>query len=355
MPPILLNCYKGAGAGESVQTQLASEWNLLDARSYLTSIGFLAPDSDGIAWRFVALQSDNSNPEDAIVQPGAEGVVPLTGVVRNDVLFVTNVRAPKAPDLIGVRTNKFSDRNLSVSVWLNNNDPDTTAANQAAGATSLLMLSKVRPSTSTRATDAMFDNVCVCVDGSVVGFNLTAWGATGFQYYAGPDAGEPIVNGDLNICFGDTPNRFATASIQRYSTRPASIQIRGTAALGIPGAETLRYQKVTFRARSIRSYTQGGRTYTSDERPPALQLIWALNSVGPVPGGSINPGTVTPGPQSGQQFGAPLEALVTDDWTEAVGEVVVYFFVFPDWTIANTVIRGINEGIDIGERLPQLA
>jgi hypothetical protein len=203
------------------------------------------------------------------------------------------------------------------------------------------------------------------VDGSVVGFSLTSWGGAGFQYFVGPDAGEAIVNADLNLCFGNEPNRYATASIARYSNRPQSIQIRSAAAVGIPGAETLRYQKVTIKARNIRAYSQNGVTYRSDRNPPppaaprgfrsfstdpkganyrrlSEQRFKTASVVGAVPGGSIMPAIPTPGPPSGQQFGSPISNLVTDDWSQALGEVVVYFFVFPTWQMANTVIHGIN-------------
>ena len=110
--------------------------------------------------------------------------------------------------------------------------------------------------------------------------------------------------------------------------------------------ETVRYQKVTFKTRSIRSYAQDGKVYRSDARPPTPQPQSAFHvqgdTVGTVPGGSITPATPTPGPTSGQQFGKPIYDIVTDDWTQAIGQVVVYFFVFPSWQIADLVIRGIN-------------
>jgi hypothetical protein len=339
-----ITCYKGVSAGDIRPFSFQTEQPLSEVRATLTGAGFLTPDRPDVAYRFVAMQSEASDREDAIVAPEAERLIPLAGVLRNgQVLVCTNVRASRAPDLIGMPTDRYVDRNISVQVWLNNNDAEARAANKAAGTTRLMMLNNVKPP-STRVT-GLYDNVCVCVDGSVVGFNLTSWGAAGFQYYIAPDAGEPIVNANLNICYWNDPNRFATASIWRYSTRPLSIQIRATASLGLQGAETVRYQKVVFKTRSIRSYSQDGKVYRSDQRPPAptsTTRFTTASTVNTVPGGSITPGAPVPGPPSGQQFGKPIYDIATDDWSQALGEVVVYFFVFPTWQMADTVIRGIN-------------
>ena len=337
MSPISVTCFKGVGDSRVVPFEATQP--LASVRQQLTSAGFLAPDAADVAYRFVALQSESSNLFDSVIQPAAENIVPLAGVMRNNILYVTNVRAPRRPDLVGETVQNFVHGHLNVNVWLNNNDATTRAANAAVSSTQLMMLKNVRPTNA--GVTGYFENVVACVEGSVVGFNLTSWGAAGFQFFIGPDAGEAVVNGDLNICFWDSPNRYGTGSIQRYANRPASIQIRGTAALGISGGETLRYQKVVFKSRNIRSYAQDGRVYRSDQRPPTR---FTTLDVGTLPGGSITPGTVSPGPTSAQQFGKPIYDIQCDDWSQPLGEVVVYFFVFPDWRIANTVIQTINSG-----------
>jgi len=346
MGTITVTCYKGVGAGDIRQFTLRTEQPLSEVRAQLTNERFITPDGPDAAYRFVAMQSDSSALQDSLVAPDAERVIPLAGVLRNgSVLVCTNVRASRAPDLLGTGTDRFADRNVRVQVWLNNNDAEAQAANRAAGATKLMMLNKVRPSNS--RISGYYENVCICVDGSVVGFNLTSWGGAGFQYFIGPDAGEPIVNADLNICLWNNPNQFATASIWRYSRRAQSIQIKSTSSLGIPGAETLRYQKVVFKARNIRSYSQDGKVYRSDQNPPSpgFQTFSGATNVATVPGGAITPGTPVPGPPSGQQFGKPIYDIATDDWSRALGEVVVYFFVFPTWQMADTVIRDINAAV----------
>ena len=60
-----------------------------------------------------------------------------------------------------------------------------------------------------------------------------------------------------------------------------------------------------------------------------------------VPGDSIKPGGPVPGPSSQQTFGT-ISDLKTDDWTEALGEVVVFFFVFKSLDDAKRVIDGYN-------------
>ena len=344
MTLIPVTCFKGVSAGDIRTFNLPPDQLLSNVRTTLTNNGFLTPDLPNTAYRFVAMQSESSQLQDSIVNPEVEHLIPLTGVLRNgQTLVCTNVRATHAPDLIGEQTDRFIDRNVSVQVWLNNNDAEAQAANRAAGATRLMMLRNVKPP-STRVT-GIYDNVCVCVDGSVVGFNVTSWGGAGFQFYIAPDAGEPVVNGDLNICLWNQPNRFGTASIYRYASRPQTIQIRATASLGIRGAETLRYQKVTFKTRNIRSYSQNGTVYRSDQNPPppvSTTRFTTSSTIDTVPGGAITPGAPVPGPPSGQQFGQPIYDIVTDDWTSAIGEVVVYFFVFPTWQMADLVIRAIN-------------
>jgi len=338
-----VTAYKGVSAGDIRPFMLPTEQPLSEVRATLTRDGFLTPDRPDAAYRFVAMQSESSQLPDSIINPENERLIPLAGVLRNgQTLVCTNVLATRSPDLIGEPTDHFIHRNVGVQVWLNDYDPQARAANSAAGAAGrVMMLRNVKPPSS-RVT-GIYDNVCVCVDGSVVGFNLTSWGAAGFQFYIAPDAGEPIVNADLNICYFNEPNRFATASIWRYASRPQSIQIRATSSLGIRGAETLRYQKVTFKARSIRAYSQDGNVYRSDQTPPPpTTRFTTASTVTTVPGGSITPGTPVPGPPSGQQFGKPIYDIVTDDWTTALGEVVVYFFVFPTWQMADTVIRAIN-------------
>jgi hypothetical protein len=347
MGNVTINCYKGVAAGDMRAYALSPDMLLSDVRTIITNDGFLTPDRSDSTFRFVAMQSVSSEPQDSIIARDSEPLIPLKGVLRNgSTLVCTNVNATRHPDLIGIPTSRFTDGNLGVQIWINNNDEEARAANRSAGAGRLMMLTNVKPP-STRVT-GLYDNVCVCVDGSVVGFNLSSWGAAGFQYFIGPDQGEPIVNANLNICYWNEPNRFATASIWRYSAKPQSIQIRATSSLGLSGAETVRYQKVTFKTRSIRSYSQDGKVYRSDQAPPpppargGFQPFSAATNVATVPGGAITPGAPVPGPTSGQQFGKPIYDIVTDDWSRALGQVVVYFFVFPTWQLAETVIRAIN-------------
>jgi hypothetical protein len=368
MDPINITCYKGTATAQDFRVYQFDPSTFLTAvRTRLTTDGFLPADdtANNVAYRFVAAQSESSNMEEALINKSVEYLLPVAGVLGGaNQLITTNYLATTKPDLIGIGTDWFFDRNVGVNISLNTGDPEAVATNSSIGAFPPLMLTNVKPTSSNVV--GIYDNVCVCVENSVVNFSISSWGAAGFQYYIAPESGEPICDGDLNICFGDNPNRRGNAFLSRYYGKSQTIQIVGAASQNISGgAETLRFQKVTVKTRRITSYDQNGTTFASNQAPPtpsgpasadvfharvadaaadldSQKSLVKAPTITTVPGDSIKPGGTVEGPASQQQFGSPISNIQTDDWSQALGEVVIYFFVFKSFEQANRVINDYN-------------
>lgn len=365
MSELNVTCYKGTNAGDDRRYLLDPMLKLSEVRKRLTDDGFLPADNnDDRAYRFVASQSQSSEMQDALINKSVENLVPLQGVLGGqNQLITTNYLARRKPDLIGIGTDWFFNRYVGVNISLNNGDPEGRAVNDRIKAFRPLMLTNVKP--TSKNVVGIWDNVCVCVENSVVSFSISSWGAAGFQYYIAPEQGDPICNGDLNICFFDSPNRYGSAYMQRYASKPQTIQIVSARSQQITGGDILRFQKVTVKTRRIKGYSQNGKRYASNQTPPTRsgpaglegfhaeiadaaadfnnqKSLAKAQTITTVPGDSVTPGGPVAGPPSNQQWGAPIYDIDVDDWSQALGEVVIYFFVFESWEKANKVINGYN-------------
>lgn len=362
-----ITAHKGVAVGDMKVYDMQLDVSLDKIRSQLVSDGFLpAQDSPTVKYRFILAQSTSSNFEDAVCPVGLEYKFALSDAVRSgSQLIFTNISKFKDVDFVGIGTSQFFSRYLGVSISLNTNDSDAIASNNSKQAFPPLMLSNVYP-TNPNVT-GVYDNVCVVVDGSIVSFNIASWGSAGFNYYIGPDSGDPIVDGNLYVPFHDNMNQFGYTSIYRYSAKQQTIQIVGADDVGIVGKDAiLRFQKVTIRSRRLTYYEQDGRTFQSDQTPPPLAPPRAMTplaarpraavgeslsierqlatsgQVGTVPGEGIKPGGPVEGPGSQQQWAGTIYNARTDDWSQALGEIVIYFFVFKTWDDANQIINGYN-------------
>jgi hypothetical protein len=366
MPELNVSCYKGTNPGDNKRFNFDPMLKLSEVRKRLKTDGFLPDDNapSDIAYRFIAAQSESSEMSDALINKSVENLVPLAGVLgKQNQLLTTNYLARRKPDLIGIGTDWFFNRYVGVNISLNNGDPEGKKTNDRIKAFRPLMLTNVKP--TSQNVVGIWDNVCVCVENSVVSFSINSWGAAGFQYYIAPDQGDPICNGDLNICLWDQPNRYASAYMARYASKPQTIQIVSAKSQQITGGEILRFQKVTVKTRRIKGYSQDGKRYASNQTPPTrsgpaglegfnAELADAASDLNnqkalvkapgivTVPGDSVTPGGPVAGPPSQQQWGKPIYDIDVDDWSQALGEVVIYFFVFESWEKANAVINGYN-------------
>jgi hypothetical protein len=153
--------------------------------------------------------------------------------------------------------------------------------------------------------------------------------------------------------------------MQRYANKLQTIQIVSARSQQITGGDILRFQKVTVKTWRLTGYSQNGKRYESNQTPPVRSgpagmggfraeiadaaadmanqrsMVKAQN-ITTVPGGSVTPGGPVAGPPSQQQWGSPISDIAADDPSQALGEVIIYFFVFESWEKANKVIHGYN-------------
>jgi hypothetical protein len=370
MSMIDITCYKGTKEGDWQSFPLDPNMTLAEARTFLTRERFLPPEDESTHYRFVS--PGKTTPKDleedrGLVLTGLEEYLPIRSILGFGRQFIlTNIRAYPKSDLVGIGSDWFFNRYLGVRISLNDEDPTAKEINDRIRAFKPMMLTHVRPTSENVV--GLFDNVCVCVENSAVRFDVSSWGAAGYQFHIAPQSGEPIGEG-LYITMGDSPGRYAATSLRRYESKPQTILITGADSAGISSSEVIRFQKVIVKSRRITSYKQGGRTYASSLMPPVLtaarsgisarsavlagaanpagdfERMRSLATAGPlgiVPGDSIKPGGPVVGPGSGQGFGGGISDVQTDDWTQALGEVVIFFFVFRSWEAANRVINGYN-------------
>jgi hypothetical protein len=364
--PASVTAHKGTLPCDMKKFDLEPTATLDSVRAILTRDNFLEPDRNTRKFRFVLKTSTSSNAEDVTCPISAENKFVLNEVLRpgNQLIF-SDIAKLKDTDLAGIATDQFFSRYLGVRIWLNNIDDAAKQTNASIKAFKPLLLTNVYPTNPN--ANGFFDNVCVVVENSVVGFDISSWGAVGFNYYIAPSGGDPIVDGELYCSFGGTPNQFRTVPQRRYYGKAQTIQIVGADTVGIPSGDKeaiLRFQKVTFRSRRMTYYEQDNRSFESNEMPPQPQARPAMKAaafaatgasgfsverqlanadrIGISPGDAQKPGGPVAGPPSQQNWSAPISNARTDDWQNALGEVVVYFFVFKTWEQANQVINGYN-------------
>lgn len=333
----MIKCFKGANADDIRDFELDPDAMLGDVRNVLTNAGFLPTDDleNDIGFRFVAQQTESTNLKESLVGKKVEPFVPLKGVLGSSrQLILTNEYASHKPDLIGIRTDWCVDRNVSVQCRLNYDEGVGREANDAIGAFEPLMLYHVVP--TSLDFNAYYRHVCVCVSGSVLEFGLSSWGAAGYEFFIGADRGEPIVS-ELYQCYGENPDRYGSTSVHRWQNSAATIRESTTIAPG----KKVGFHKLVFRTRRVTSYKQGDRTYSSNTAPPSVAN---LQGFGPPTflEPNVKPGHVIRGPSSSEVFSGAISNIITDDWTQALGEVVLYIFSFRTRDDAIASINGYN-------------
>lgn len=343
MSPQLTTTYKG-----SISEKFEIDPNSMasQVRQQLESANFIQPDRPDEEWRFFIYDSKSTEFSDAILGKEVESLVPISGMYGNaNQLYLTNIKKSKYPDLMGIGTTWFFDRFMSCKVSLNNSDESARRNNE--GKFEPMMLTNVRP-TSKNVT-GIYDNVVVCEKGSAIAFNINSWGAAGFGYSIKPNAGQSIVNG-LYITFGDNPNREGSSYLYRYQDKAQQIVVDSTKDMQIPSGKTVQYQRVSVKTWRVTSYKKGGHKYSSNAQPPGSLANAgdgggvskrSLANASVIPGDTITPGTPHPGDNSNQNFGT-ISNIKEDDRNNALGEVVIYFFVFNSHEDAVKVIDQIN-------------
>jgi hypothetical protein len=366
-----IHCFKGTSASDIKVFSMDLTTDLKAIRKQLTAAGFMPADNEAenIGYRFAALHAkDTKSLDDCLVPKSLEHLVAVSGVLGPaDQLIITNEFATTMPDLMGIGTDWWFNRYVGAKVSLNETDPTAIAQNKKIGAFPPMMLTNVVP--TSKNVDGIYDNVCVCVSGTVVDFTVNSWGAAGFGTFIGADAGLPVVDGLFLPYNQGSDDTYYSTTFRRWASAPTTIEIVGTDEVNIAPGKTLSYQKVTFKTRRMTKWTQPGSAgCTSNTSPPPLKaptekelfeggptmlfaddtstgndgkIANAKKGAEILPGHDIKPGTPTQGGASKQNFGQPITVTV-DPWTHALGEVVVFFFVFKSHADAVETINGMN-------------
>ncbi len=373
MAKINVTCWKGPDPATDCRTfSLEADMVLRDVRGSLTREGFMSPDTDAYVHRFVDRETESEeggnpiiNPDDAVLSLGSEKFFPLGKVLRTgNRLIITNTKR-KVPDIMGIRSDwLFSrNRNLGVQVWLNNGDPEARAINERIQARNPLMFAECK---RTDGKVFPYQRICVVINQSVVGLTLSSWGGAGYemQIESYGTSSEWICDGGLYIPRSE-PGRSA-CGLSRYASQAKTIQIRSAADTQISGSDAVtNFQRVTVRTRRMTAWkADGGKSYrNNDPVPPSLPAFGSQSralgetlagrekglanagraaNIGVIPGGSIIPGGPTLGPPSSQQFGSIYDVECDRDWSNPIGEVEIFFFVFKTLEAAKVVIDGYN-------------
>ncbi|WP_242113247.1 hypothetical protein [Luteimonas aquatica] len=359
--------HKGTGEHDSVRIGLEPQDTLDGVRRRLEAEGFIGADQPAVKYRFINMrQLDFSADAKVVIDRSLEPQLPAMAVLGQGGQLILSNTAGKRPDLVGVGTDWFFDRFVAVRVSLNAQDASARRRNQEIGAFQPMMLTNVVP---TNNTPGFWNNVCVCVENSVVEFEVRSWGAMGFEVQLSDELTGPFWQMWARFGEGDK-NRYATM-LARHFGADKTIQVSGADSMNIvDGSEVVRFQKITVRTRRVTAYTLGGKKYESHSLPQApgaprvsrasVALGAASASAGhdvrralanarnpgdttAVPGDAIKPGGITKGPDSDAPLGGGrVDGWEIDDWTQALGEIVIYFFVFKSLEAARKVIDGYN-------------
>ena len=337
-----------------------------EARATFAQAGFVEPDGEHVAWRFFVYDSTAENVRDAVLGLDIEPLVQIRALIGpGDRLYLTNVRAERRPDLMGVPVDWFEDRRMAVRVELNTYDAAGQAAN--AGKSAPVMLSRVR--SLSEAAAGIYDNVVVCERGSALSFVVQSWGTAGFGYRLGPQSGALIAEA-LYVTNGGQFETTTAALLYRYQTSGAVIVAEATDVLGVPGGAVVAAQRIETRTWALNAYAQGGQTYTWPGLASSIEQIIraAIDAVrnvairnglfgaallpppadqsviraAVVPGETITPGTTAAGGPSGQSLGSLSVINEDDPTTQPIGVALFYLFVFDSAAEAARIVGAVN-------------
>lgn len=349
------------GDTNSIPYEMDPTTTLDNVRQSLISHGFMT-SSESSNYRFLNYKNTKLTYNDMVIGSGSEQFVPLAGIQgENAQIYLSNVNATKEVDLIGFNTNWFFDRYMGCNVTLNG---EAGAASANSGKNQPLMLTNVKMANPhIRGVGAM-DNVVVCEKDSIISFGIGSWGAAGYGYTVGPQAGTPINDAPLYICFSGCPGEgnYARSGLSRYYSQDGGqnkqmIKVVATETMNI-GDKVLQYMKFSVKTWKVSSYKDSNKNTHSCDRPiPVPQTTGRAAGGGSgipygqitggqtiVPGGTIQPGSTVPaGQQSSQVFGTIYDVSEDNSPSGIIGEVIFYIFVFKTHEDALKVFGGVND------------
>lgn len=347
------------GDTHSTPYEMDPTTKLDNVRQTLISSGFMTSAESG-NFRFLNYQNTKLTYNDMVIGSGSEEFVPLAGIEGDGAqIYLTNVNAKKDVDLIGFNTNWFFDRYMGCNVTLN---PE--AANANNGKFPPLMLTNVKMANPTLRGVGAMDNVVVCEKDSIITFGVGSWGAAGYGLKIGPQAGTPINDSPLYVCFTGCPGggNYGRLGLSRYYSQNGSqnkqmIKVVATDTMNI-GDKTLQYMKFSIKTWKVSSYKDSsGNTHNCDQPIPVPQTTGRAAGGGGgtpygsitggqtiVPGGTIQPGSTVPaGEQSTQVFGTISNVSEDNSPSGIIGEVIFYIFVFKTHDDAVKVFGSVND------------
>lgn len=371
-----IKCYKGAKANEEISIEVSPEMTLDKIRKELISHDFIpVEDTKDQAYRFIfrTTTAKKVSFEDIVIPVDTEKFVPINavwGFEKQVILSDIYVGKKEKADYVGFLCKKWFSDFLAVSCRLNMTDEYAIKRNREIGAFEPMMMYDVvplfDPKHSSNKLLVPFSNVCVCLEGSVVQFDLTSWGAAGYNYQIYDSAGHYIAE-DLYHTFRKEEDlkdgSYGNSHIRRWQSNGNTIEITGVK--NIPGAASesaTRLRKITFRSRSVRSYMRGDVSFQSSARQPGVQgqiltrsampfvgeegrkqeLLNASKShIGYMDGDSVTSGAPVEGGQSSQTFGT-IRNIETEPWENPLGFMQVDFFVFKSREEAEQTIKKLN-------------
>lgn len=286
---------------------------------------------------------------DVIIGLGVERFIQCSQIMNqdNNILVLTDTARDKNTDFIGFKTDWWSEGYVKVKCYLNKSNENAKKSNANIPFEPVMLNNVI--STNPNLT-LPFSNVCICCEGSVVGFNVNSWGAAGFVLQIGSDVGEKIIDWGMRGT-GNNPGTYQTVSVSGWQDGTRNIEIAALDNLQdlMPGV-SIRYQKVTFKTSRITNYKNSeGTVYHSDLLPPEV----ALKRANPLcaartlesfytPNDSKKPGAPVAGKPSGTKYTGRVSDVKWDGWEKLLGKIDVYFFVFNSLKDAETVIKILN-------------
>ncbi len=183
-----------------------------------------------------------------------------------------------------------------------------------------------------------YDNVVVCEEGSIIEITINSWGTCGYGYSICSE--RDVIIDKLYVTFGKTPRRTVSSTIRRYQNSSNMITVSNYKSLNLPTSQIVEYQKVWIKSWDVYQYTENGADFKTEVAPPPPPPV-ALGAL--LPGESIISAIPHKADKlSAQTFGEISDVKAADSDRDALGQVVLYFFVFKDHEKAKQVIEVIN-------------
>lgn len=296
--------------------EIDTSLKIKDLRDKLMSCGFICDDTDKEKWRFVVLSAKDTVVYSDVIYPSAiEFAVPITLFLdSSDTVRVINVEKEK-PDLLGVQTAWFTDRQLDCQITLN----ETVEQNKLKP----LMLEHVV--SANQGISADYNNVVVCEKETAIKFIVNVSGHDGFAFSIKPDKGD-------YICESLYVTESSSSSLDRYQDKPNVIVIDSTEALNISLSAAVKYQRITVKIWRLDSLKTNGQLITVNHQVNHR----TKRDIKVVDGGSIQAATTRMGRVSTSTFGGASDVIDNPD--VILGQVLIHFFIFNSYEDAEKII-----------------